>query len=1363
MKKQSFLRDGERTRPRVQRRAPRGPHHSTLFLLIPLCILLAGASAYANPQGMTVVSGSAHTAQHGSTLQITTSQQAFLQWTSFNIAAGETTIFHEPSASSIVFNNIGGANPTTIFGSLRANGIVVLENANGFYFGPNAFVKAGGLVVTTAAINPWASGGGAGWSFDGPPAATPIVNYGHLETASGGSLFLIGKQIENHGTIEAPGGTAALLAGQEVLLSERPDGLSLSVPVRLPAGSVDNQGRIVADAGQVLLQAQTVNNSGVVQANSVRQKNGVIEFYASDDIQLTGSSVIQANGGADGTSPGGSITIKSGGSYSDAAGSIISVAGGPLGGNGGSVEISAPSLSAVNSTIDGHASAGSTGGKLLLDPYDIEIGTPATLSTTPAATTYQYNVNSAFVGLSQIDLQATHSITLDTFTTWDLAQSTGESGPGCQLTLEAGNMLPTVNAHGTVTDPGSQIVLNNGSSIVGGAGWSVTLEAGRDFSSSSPTAITSGRGNILLNGGSAIQTADGNINVVAGSSVTVGMGGIVTGVANGAVISGPGGDINVQAVAGSVNCGSSVQGYSFTRTGYTVSPNLGGISTANGGNVTIEAGGDIIATMPAGASGADAGSGAFGSAPGNVTLTAGGDVLGHYVLANGVGAISCNNAGTSSAQLALSLVNGGWTVNAADNIYLQEVRNPNGVFNHAGSISSPFHLLFDYSPFASVVLNAGNAVVINGSGAPRYSGAPEGLIFPPSLTIEAGAGGITLEQSISLFPSPEGGLVMTTTGGGNLNGNNENICVSDSQNVRWMGVSAFTPGDSGHTARHLNDPNPVFINISGSVSDFTLYSPKAVEMYVAGNLIDSSAEMVNLRPTDTSIISVGGEILDHSSYVIVNLPSGETPNFNALDQVSEPSITTPAGLSLPNPNLIPALNGAQSQFLYDPSTGSLKYSGIMPLSVEQALLSMTPSFLDAATIKSIYAQSQLEATVPLLGFTVAGPGTLRINAASMDLGNSEGVVSQGISGYPALAPYTARGADIDITLGGNLTMLASTIESSYGGNINIACGGKVDVGSLLVPPLSEEEILGIISLYSGNISVIADGDVNVDGSRIAAYDGGNIFVESLNGNVNAGTGGGRAVLVSKPYVNAQGQVLYLNEEIPGSGILATSYPELVPGETSSQIGNITVETPKGDIEASQGGIVQLALGTVANNDAAINLNAGSKSSDGSVAYVGNVDASGSGVVGGQVNITATGNVNGLVIASVGANVSALQNISATVLSQGSATVSAGGTVSGTVVGVGSVSVSGASDVAAAFSSSGNVSASGVQGGAALPTAPTGSSSTAAAATGQQLAESTQTANNEVASNSGDDDDPLNKRKKAQLMQYVGRVTVLLPQ
>ncbi len=107
-----------------------------------------------------------------------------------------------------------------------------------------------------------------------------------------------------------------------------------------------------------------------------------------------------------------------------------------------------------------------------------------------------------------------------------------------------------------------------------------------------------------------------------------------------------------------------------------------------------------------------------------------------------------------------------------------------------------------------------------------------------------------------------------------------------------------------------------------------------------------------------------------------------------------------------------------------------------------------------------------------------------------------------------------------------------------------------------------------------------------------AYDGGNIFVESLTGNVNAGTGGSGSVLVTKPYLNTQGQEEFLNDVIPGSGILATSYPQLVYGQTSGQVGNITVETPQGNIIANQGGIAQLALGPVSHNTATIDLDRG---------------------------------------------------------------------------------------------------------------------------------------------------------------------------
>jgi hypothetical protein len=911
----------------------------------------------------------------------------------------------------------------------------------------------------------------------------------------------------------------------------------------------------------------------------------------------------------------------------------------------------------------------------------------------------------------------------------------------------------------------------------------VTLDAGFNFAAGS--GVIPGTGTVTLFSGSggvgsSIQLASGNINVLAGSGVTVGNGAMVTGIANGVVMANGGGNINVQAISGNVNTGTGTGGFVFGSTGpgYAVSPTLGGISTAAGGNVTIEAGGNILSALPnSSVNPNDYGSGAFGAAPGNVTLVAGGNVTGHYVVADGVGTIQAQNAGTGALNLALSLIHGAWDVNAANNIFLQEVRNPNGVLNNFGSpkrggggTPNPYLFLFNYDPLASVDLDAGNGVTITGTSLPRTpNNSLEGMVFPPTLTIEAGAGGVTLDAFVNLFPSAEGTLEVTTTHGGNLSGFGINI--SDSSSTQGVNPNSFTMIDPNNNGLfHLSDPNPVLIDVSGSVQNFTLDSPKAVEMFVSGNIVDSTATIKNLHASDTSIISAGGQIIDHSDYVILTLPKGDAPNFSALDlaaalvldAVTLQPVLNPVGiLTIPNPYLNPILEGQPGQFSYDAATGSLKYQGIMTLAVRNALLSMKTPFLDAATINKIYAQSQLEEAHPLAGYVVDGPGALEVRASSIDLGNAGGIVSEGINGHQELGPYTARGADLDISVTGDLSMLASTIESEYGGNVNVQAGGAIDVGSAIVPSTSTQFPLGICSLWQGNISVIAEGDVNVDGSRIAAYDGGNVFVESLGGNVNAGAGGSGSVLVTKPYLTKKGQLAVLQEEIPGSGILATSFPQLAPGEGSGQIGDITVLTPEGSIVASKGGIAQLALTPVAQNGT-INLEAGSKNPDGSVAFVGNVNASGSGVVGGQVNISATGSIDGLVVASVGANVTASQNVNATVLSQGAVTVSAGQTVSGTIVGVGSVSVSGTADVAAAFSSSG-VSASGAVSGAAVASAPTGSSSTAAAATTQQVNQTTQ-GNSTVASNGTDDDnDPLKKKKKAQLMEYVGRVTVLLPE
>ena len=1318
---------------------------------------------------MTVVSGTASTQSRGSQLNVTTSPFTVLNWNSFNIQAGETTTFLQPSVNSVVFNNIGGASASQIWGNLTANGTVILANASGISFGPNSFIKIGGSFVATTAVMPQDFGPGAAWQFNGPPPLARIVNYGRIEVGAGHSLYLIAEQIDNQGSLSAPAGDVGLYAGQNVLLSERPDGRGISANVQLPAGSIDNSGRITADAGVIALSARVVNQDGIIQANSVVNNHGDITLVATDAVNLGANSAISAQGDAAAVSSGGSVRIQSGDAYSDAVGSTISVAGGARGGNGGSVTIIAPNMSALNSAIDGHAAAGSTGGTLFLDPYDINIGasgsdsagTGTVTAGSSAGSTLNLNVNSAFIGLSQIDLQADHSINLAAGVTWNLAQSTGQSGPGCQLTLEAGNLLPTVNASGQVTDAGSQIVFGSGSSILGGAGWSVTLQAGRDFTSS--TAITPGAGNILLNGNSFLQTQDGNITVAAGESVTVNAGEINTL---------KGGSIFVQAISGDVNAGYNNLGYIFSNSGYNPGGTLGGISTAHGGNVTLEAGDDVI-SVPNGSSLAQnqGASGAYGT--GNVTVVVGNQILGNYLVRNGTGLLEAgvtvqNSAvtdilnpaaaiGSASLGVTLSLVSGNWEAFAAGDLYVNEVLNPNGTFNSlrrpvpsgtfVGNISasglttaapSLQAFLFDYAPNAGASFWAGNSITLGGANLTRInSGGTSDVgmppVYPPQLSLEAGAGGITVENSIVLYPSSQGMLNITTVGGGNLNGvftplggGLSGITMSDS------GLPDYQTFATGHatTPLHLNDPNLVNVSISGGIDNFDLSVPTAAAI-TAGNTYNFAFSGQNLSSTATTLIEVTGSISYRGDLTSVTLPD-----------------PLPASLLQNTPEI-----------RYDPSTSTLVAEGQMSVGTEAELLNLATSpfynpaivltAAQQAAVTQLYTASQTASLADSDALSLFGPGHFNINAGAMDLGISGGIILNQVP-LPALTAISPRGAALTVTLNGNLEMsLTQIANDGLAGGIDLNVAGAIDVGSQSGVFGTPNSVRGIFTSGGGDISVTAGGNINVDGSRIATFAGGNITVKSLSGDVNAGSGGnGQVGLDSAVQLGPDGTLEQILQDgapptIYGSGIMA-----LTLKESTVPVGNITVEAPHGSINADAGGIEQVAFNNNVPKTAFIELDAGK-----------DISAGDSGVIGSNIRVQAGGDISGIFVGTGTINIQAANNFSGTVIGSGAISVNAGNSISGTIVGGGSVNVSGQAITADLVSSS--VSTSGDISGATQ-----GVSTANAPKENFKAPDDTSTADGNAGdSATGDSATDNNKKKNSKtitLAQKSSRVTVILP-
>jgi filamentous hemagglutinin family protein len=1412
--------------------------------------LLFGAThlLFANPTGMNVGSGSAVAQNIGSQLNVTVSQTAILNWNSFNIAAGETTTFLQPSANSVVFNEIGGRNPSQVFGNLNANGTVILANANGFYFGPNSMIKVGGSFIATTAGLPPDFGTGAAWQFTGMPPLAKVVNYGQIEVGQGRSLYLIAESIENHGELNAPGGDIGLYAGESVLVSDSPDGRGLSATVQVPSGSVNNFGQITADAGTIVLQAQVVNQNGIIQADSVQNQNGVIELVASDQLNLGADSQILARGDdSAGGSSGGNVTLKSGNNFSDTTGGEIVATGGANGGNGGSIEISAPDILSLNSSMDASAQDGWLGGYFLLDPASIVLGTTSNGSvpvsgtvaynSAPSTLNLNVNANGSFKNFSQILLQATGNITLNQNVNWNLSSSTG-IGSG-QLMLEAGG----------------NIVFQSGSKITDGNNWSVTLDAGvNNFTTG---AVQSGggtaSGNIYLNGGSGksqsgtIQLSTGSINLFAGTDIQVGSGSVYTK---------GGGGIFAYAL-GSIDVGSDTAGYSYFSDGSEKAPNPGGISTAAGGNVTLIAGQNITSDMMAPANGPYGASGAYGpnQESGNVTLIAGNQITGSqkngnfapaFTLANGVGTVIVGaqvnsaqaaqlqnpnsnpvayaallnnfeaaalqtqnpnaNFGTASLPITLDLIKGSWNVWAANNIYLSEVLNPDGTFNQNSSFS------FTYAPDAAVRLTAGNGIVLDGGisaplervqGFNNQSMAP---IYAPILTLDAGEGGITLENSIYLFPSSDGALQITTSNGGNLTGAVQSdstelvgITMFGSTLTDWNSIKNFLAGEtSTDTLLHLNDPNPVTLDISGSIGSFGLDVPTYAQITVDGtqpyivgtqdyfgtyNFGFSGRNLSASGTTSTTSINVTGDITYRGDLTTIDLSGAQLSDALPSSLFTDSADTAVTG-----------------KLSYDATTGKLTFVGVMSPSDLAFLLAPSvfvldkngnivtkPLTLDATQqgiINELSAASQ-SASLGANGLALAGPGNFDITARNIDLGVSAGIYV----GAPdaALAAVSPFGANINITTPGNLEMTSTSIHNQgYLGGINLNVGGSLDVGGQDTAFGNAGDPKGIYTESGGDVSVLVNGDVNVDSSRIAAYNGGNVTIESLNGNVNAGTGGNGFVNVDAlEFDTKTGQLIIdpttgepaeLFGGISGSGILATT----LFGSHAS-LGNILVETPNGNISASKGGVLQISFdGTDASKATAYllagyelrdasaqnRLSAADISSDydlrnnnnnspypadlidgagnivGELVFVSqsrNIDASGSGVVAQNITAKATGEINGLFVSAGKTDITASDIGPVIVFSQGPINLT------GPQDGPSPIIITSTDPV--------------VNG---IETPPIATDAPNVAKEVAQTADDVSTVVSKTDDQSDVGDDDKKKGKQIALAQKVGRVTVVLP-
>lgn len=269
--------------------------------------------ACANPSDPVVMTGSAHfEAIDANTLSITTSDQAVIAWREFSIAEHELAQFVQPSAQSVVINKVTSELSSALMGSLKANGKVFLLNPNGVLIGEKGSIDTNGFIASTLAapIEDLLCGTHEAL-FEGSSTAS-IVNLGKI-TAWDGDVFLISYQVDNKGSVNAPSGTVALAAGQEVLL--RPQDLEKIVirpsleKYENETTGLDNSGVITACKAELKSDgnayAMAIKHTGTIDALGVAEHNGEIFLVAEDGNNGVYGSITAKN--SDGT--GGSVQI----------------------------------------------------------------------------------------------------------------------------------------------------------------------------------------------------------------------------------------------------------------------------------------------------------------------------------------------------------------------------------------------------------------------------------------------------------------------------------------------------------------------------------------------------------------------------------------------------------------------------------------------------------------------------------------------------------------------------------------------------------------------------------------------------------------------------------------------------------------------------------------------------------------------------------------------------------------------------------------------------------------------------------------------------------------------------------------------
>jgi filamentous hemagglutinin family protein len=282
--------------------------HILIYTLIELMLFFAPLPALlANPNPASGTLPTGHSAPYGGvgafnydntahTLDITNvANRTVINWQNFDIGQGATVNFQQASSSAYVLNRVNATDgmASGIKGTLNANGGVIIVNPRGIVFGPSALINAGkfiasGLGISDSDFRDFAQGNTSVLKFNADCLSGNVTNEGTINATD--SIYLVGKNVTNTGTISCPGGMVVMTAGDKIYLAESGSNVTVEkLDTEYIGDNVVTSGGTInaADSGVLLAAGDIYSQAAITGARS---------FVAMANVNLTVSGAVDVTG-----------------------------------------------------------------------------------------------------------------------------------------------------------------------------------------------------------------------------------------------------------------------------------------------------------------------------------------------------------------------------------------------------------------------------------------------------------------------------------------------------------------------------------------------------------------------------------------------------------------------------------------------------------------------------------------------------------------------------------------------------------------------------------------------------------------------------------------------------------------------------------------------------------------------------------------------------------------------------------------------------------------------------------------------------------------------------------------------------------